>query len=173
MLIQLPSSRKSVGFLFLRGRASNNNNHHPITLYNSLFIVLRSSLVFTTQYPLSNVFFLPKSIERKNRLEIPNLIKSLNLYFCVKTIFCNFVDLWYKPIRVWEFFWRTRSSHLRDELLMLLGFLFFKDFPSEKSYVHWYWCDWCYLLHLSFVYVSLQILKVFMLMLKIQHGIRA
>ena len=29
-----------------------------------------------------------------------------------------------------------KSSHLRDELLMLLGFLSFEGFPSEKSCVH-------------------------------------
>ena len=29
-----------------------------------------------------------------------------------------------------------KPSHLRDELLMLLGFLSFEGFPSEKSCVH-------------------------------------
>ena len=29
-----------------------------------------------------------------------------------------------------------KSSHLRDELLLLLGFLSFEGFPSEKSCVH-------------------------------------
>ena len=30
----------------------------------------------------------------------------------------------------------SESSHLRDELLMLLGFLSFEGFPSEKYCVH-------------------------------------
>ena len=34
-----------------------------------------------------------------------------------------------------ELFEDFQSSHLRDELLMLLGFLSFKGFPREKSRV--------------------------------------
>ena len=30
----------------------------------------------------------------------------------------------------------SESSHLRDELLMLLGFFSFEGFPNEKSCVH-------------------------------------
>ena len=62
----------------------------------------------------------------------------------------DFSDQWFKPIRVWELLAnillkililkKLKSSHLRDELLMLLGFLSFKGFPIKNSCVHCVWC---------------------------------
>ena len=56
-------------------------------------------------------------------------------------IFCEignliFCKLWNNPVRVCVSFGKTQSSHLRDELLVFLGFLSFKGFSSEKSRVH-------------------------------------
>ena len=69
-----------------------------------------------------------------------------------------------------ELFEEFQSSHLQNELLMLLGFLSFKGYPSEKSCVQ---CvDVIDVIYCTchFVYVSLQILKVFKLMLQIQQA---
>ena len=54
-----------------------------------------------------------------------------------------------------------KPSHLRDELLMLLGFLSFEGFPSENIVSKCADVMNVLLLHCSPIYVYLQILKVY------------
>ena len=64
---------------------------------------------------------------------------------------------------------QTQSSHLRDELLMLLGFLSFKGFPVKTSGVHLCWCLIIYCTCLIVIYCTVYKIKRIYANAKIQQ----